>query len=780
MSKISRRTALKQVSAGALTAVAIPSKDWLAEHAQRHSAAADVPLREVLLPGFHAYADAQSVSAGEPIRFFVSSSVPYEMSIVRLGPRIDDFSSDEVLHQFGVASANVQAIRPGSCVVVHKGLTDGEAPRSVAVECWLRLFRVDGPQGILTQGGSSDGFGLFVSTDGKLQFNCGTSVAGPKLERLKWYHIVAGWDGSSVSIWVNGQRIAETKFAGRLELRQSPLLMGAAEVDEKVNQFLDGDLAMPVVYSRALTADEVQKRFDDFGLNPPPADQVVACWPLSEERGDRVHDCGVHGRHGRIINRATWMIGGPSFNGTQIPRYGADYRPDQDDRRGHGLRFAADDLYDCRWQPSHEYLVPEDAKSGIYCARATFEIDGKPKIDHVTFVVKKSAVRPKSPIVVLCSSNTWLAYNSTPFSVNRPVGARTNVSTAGGENSHPLAPTYSCYLNHRAGQPSYQFGLRMPWPVAAPDVLYSAPDTGYSHLMRGERFAHVWLDENGYEYDVITDLDLHRQPDLLNGYKTILINGHSEYWSIEAYQGVDRFLSAGGNAIIFSGNTMFWRVTFSPDESVMECRKYDDRIGGMTHATIGELYHSHDGRRGSLMRECGFPAWQIIGLECDGWGGINKDDFGVYHTESADHFLFQQPERVGLAVNDTFGHAPDGGVPRAIGHEWDVRVSRLNAMTKKIPDGQSLPKEPAGIVTLARGIRNQKSALDYFTQPTNAPDGVVAEMIYWERPQGGRVFHGGAIAVGWALSADPKLQSLIRNVLHHFGVQPKKKPDVDR
>jgi hypothetical protein len=71
---------------------------------------------------------------------------------------------------------------------------------------------------------------------------------------------------------------------------------------------------------------------------------------------------------------------------------------------------------------------------------------------------------------------------------------------------------------------------------------------------------------------------------------------------------------------------------------------------------------------------------------------------------------------------------------------------------------------------LARGVRTQTHALDYFTEPTTAADGTVAEMIYWERPQGGRVFHGGAIAVGWALSADPKLQKLVRNVLHHFKV----------
>ncbi len=774
MNKISRRTAMKQVSCGALAAVTLPNNDWLVNQTQKDPLAApDLPIREILLPGFHAYADAHSVSAGEPIRFFVSSSVPYKLSIVKLGPRIDDFSSDELLHQFGISSARVQPIRPGSCVVVQRGLTDGNVLATIAVECWLRPFRVDAPQGVLTQGDASSGFGLFLSADGELQFRCGVTLTGPKIERLRWFHVVAGWDGSSLSIWVDGQRAAETKFAGPLEIRKAPLLIGASEVDGAANHFLDGDVAMPVIYSRAPAAEQVQQRFADLGLHPPPADQVLACWPLSEERGDVVQDCSDHGRHGRIINHATWMIGGPSFKGSQVPRYGNNYRPDQDDRRGHGLRFAADDLYDCRWQPTHEFRVPEAAKSGIYCARATFEIDGKPMIDHVTFVVKRPAARPKAPILLLCSSSTWLAYNSTPFPVNQPREAQPNVSTAGGTNSHPLAPTFSCYRNHRAGQPSYQFGLRVPWPIAAPNILYSSAETGYSHLMRGERFTHVWLDENGYEYDVVTDLDLHRKPELLAGYKTVLINGHSEYWSAEAYQGLDRYLSDGGTAIIFSGNTMFWRVTFSPDEAVMECRKYDDRIGGMTHATIGELYHSHDSRRGSLMRECGYPAWKIIGLECDGWGGINKEDFGVYHTERADHFLFHQPASVGLAAGNTFGHAPDGGLPRAIGHEWDVRVSRLNSMTKKIPDGASLPEEPAGIITLARGVRKQDSALDYFTQPTTAPEGTVAEMIYWKRPQGGRVFHGGAIAVGWALSADPKLQTLIRNVLHHFDVRPK-------
>ncbi len=48
----------------------------------------------------------------------------------------------------------------------------------------------------------------------------------------------------------------------------------------------------------------------------------------------------------------------------------------------------------------------------------------------------------------------------------------------------------------------------------------------------------------------------------------------------------------------------------------------------------------------------------------------------------------------------------------------------------------------------------------------------MANVIYWERPEGGRVFHAGSLGSGWGLSADPKFQTLIRNVLAHFGVTP--------
>ena len=774
MSKgISRRELLKQTTTSTLAAITAPTS---IVHGSQAIGQVFPPLRPAALgiPGFHAYISEQSVCAGEPVQIHVSSTVPYRLSLVRLGPAIDDRASDEEVHRFPEQLPQAQPIRPGSCLVIERGLPAEFLQADFATEVWIRPFLTVEPQAVLTQASTGGDWGLFLSESKELCYRVGTRtlLKSEPLPTLKWTHVLLVGSGGKVSLWLNGVLSREAESIDSPELLAEPLVIGALQQSDELSQFLDSDIAQPCCYQRSLSAEEIKQRFEAKGLKLPESGRadLLGCWPLGEERGEEVADYSPARRTGRIVNCATWMIGGPSFDGRNVARYGDQYDPTRDSLRGHGLRLSSDDLYDCNWAMTHEFVLPADSRPGLHCARADFELDGLARVYYLTFLVRKPATASKAPLLVLCSSSTWTAYNSTPFMKNLEANQRWFASTAGGVNVDGRAPAYSCYMNHRGGQPAYQFGLRMPWPVAGPHVLYSEPNMGYSHLMRGERFTHVWLEENGYDYDLCFDLDLHRDPGLLNGYQSVLINGHSEYWSTDSYRGLDDYLRQGGTAIVFSGNTMFWRVSFNEAGTIMECRKLDNRIGGMTHANVGELYHSQDGKRGSLMRECGMAAWHNIGLECDGWGGITPPEFGVYHTEAADHFLFLGPEPVGLKPEETFGHAPDGGVPRAIGHEWDVRLSRLKSYTKQTPANFSWAEEPGGIVTLARGVRTQTHALDYFTEPTTAADGTVAEMIYWERPQGGRVFHGGAIAVGWALSADPKLQKLVRNVLHHFKV----------
>ena len=57
---------------------------------------------------------------------------------------------------------------------------------------------------------------------------------------------------------------------------------------------------------------------------------------------------------------------------------------------------------------------------------------------------------------------------------------------------------------------------------------------------------------------------------------------------------------------------------------------------------------------------------------------------------------FQHPEPVGLARGEAFGGAPDGGLPKAVGHEPDVRLALLRQLSKDIPAGAVLPEEPSG------------------------------------------------------------------------------------
>ena len=242
--------------------------------------------------------------------------------------------------------------------------------------------------------------------------------------------------------------------------------------------------------------------------------------------------------------------------------------------RGHGLRLASDDLFDCRWKVSHEYRLSDDARSGIYAGRIRFHQDGDDRLYHVVFIVKKAASRKRAPIALICSTNTWKAYAATPFSPTWK-GIKKSIGNNGFANSAGDPPAFCFYRPHKGGQGTYQIGFRMPWPIVGPYTTMGPDEWDYSHLCRQDRFTQTWLENQGYEYDVVADTDVHKGPHALDGYKVIYVVGHSEYWSFEAMENVSRFLDRGGNAIVLSGNTAFWRVSFNEDASIIECRKGD-------------------------------------------------------------------------------------------------------------------------------------------------------------------------------------------------------------
>jgi hypothetical protein len=68
----------------------------------------------------------------------------------------------------------------------------------------------------------------------------------------------------------------------------------------------------------------------------------------------------------------------------------------------------------------------------------------------------------------------------------------------------------------------------------------------------------------------------------------LVIPGHSEYWTMNARKNFDRFVNNGKNAIILSGNTMWWQVRYDKSKQQMICYKSmnDDPVKSSRHKTI--------------------------------------------------------------------------------------------------------------------------------------------------------------------------------------------------
>ena len=153
--------------------------------------------------------------------------------------------------------------------------------------------------------------------------------------------------------------------------------------------------------------------------------------------------------------------------------------------------------------------------------------------------------KARAPIAFLCSTNSWKAYSATSFSPSWS-GLKKAIGNNGFANGAGDPPAFCFYRPHRAGQGTYQIGFRMPWPIVGPYTTMGVPEWDYSHLCRQDRFTQAWLETNQYDYDVLSDTDVHVDPHAMDDYKVLYVVGHSEYWSFEAMEHVKRFLDRGG------------------------------------------------------------------------------------------------------------------------------------------------------------------------------------------------------------------------------------------
>jgi hypothetical protein len=170
------------------------------------------------------------------------------------------------------------------------------------------------------------------------------------------------------------------------------------------------------------------------------------------------------------------------------------------------------------YEISGSFVVPIGLESGIY----RWE-------DKIPIVIREAV--PKAKIIVVYDSNTGIAY-----------------SDAGGK---------SLYKSN------------LPDDTEKANVVsFQRPHQVFNYAFH---FLH-WFTNVDDEYDIayISNFEMESYENLAAA-NLLILAGHSEYWTRKARTNFDRFVDAGGNAMVLSGNTMWWQVRYSDDHTQMIC-----------------------------------------------------------------------------------------------------------------------------------------------------------------------------------------------------------------
>jgi len=83
----------------------------------------------------------------------------------------------------------------------------------------------------------------------------------------------------------------------------------------------------------------------------------------------------------------------------------------------------------------------------------------------------------------------------------------------------------------------------------------------------------MWFNQlKDYKIGYLADRDLDDYTNFGSS-KLLVLIGHNEYWTRVARQNFDKYVDNGNNALILSGNTMWWQVRYSADGSQLICYK---------------------------------------------------------------------------------------------------------------------------------------------------------------------------------------------------------------
>jgi len=285
-------------------------------------------------------------------------------------------------------------------------------------------------------------------------------------------------------------------------------------------------------------------------------------------------------------------------------------------------------LRECNWETATTLTIPEDWPGGVYLGKLSRD-EQFGNQSYVIFVVKS---RRTSDLLVQVSDLTWQSYNKWP----------------GCDSLYDDGTPEVWYTG-----PSVRVSFDRPYAKYC-QILDAPLSSGSGEFLLWEYPMTYWLEQQGYDVNYCSNLDLHLDPGILGKSKVFLSVGHDEYWSRKMYEEALKARDNGLSFAFFGGNSLSGEVIL-----------YDSTITGDPCRAFARDKHFEDEHL-------------LMGNSSYGMG------YGDWVVKNTSHWIY---EGTGLKDGDR--------IPAIIGEEYHgPPLADINGLTVVAEGPLQLAKNP--------------------------------------------------------------------------------------
>ena len=192
------------------------------------------------------------------------------------------------------------------------------------------------------------------------------------------------------------------------------------------------------------------------------------------------------------------------------------------------------------------------------------------------------------------------------------------------------------------------------------------------------------MEKNGLDVNYITDLDVDSKPEIFANTRTIVLGGHSEYWTQNMRQHFENAVTSGTNLLIFGGNTGY-AITEIQARTISGRTPYRE-IGKPESLLLGSQYFAL-GIRKDLVSNNVWP-FSVLGNDAQIKGIYGYEADTAMGTKGPGVQILARaaisPTEKGFVAMSTYYRAPSGAAVLNMGtNGW------VCAMSNRCPWGHS-------------------------------------------------------------------------------------------